>query len=76
MAAARVREAEATGAEAIVTPCQTCLQGLLVGKKETGSGMAVLHLNELLIGTLCPEAGHAAVESALAGLSGERAGSQ
>jgi len=52
MAAARVCEAEATGAEAIVTPCQTCLQGLLNGKK--------------VVRSICPEAAHQAVEAALA----------
>jgi heterodisulfide reductase subunit D len=66
MAAARVREAEATGAEAIVTPCQTCLQGLLNGKKEVSSAMKVFHLNEVLVRSICPEAAHQAVEAALA----------
>jgi heterodisulfide reductase subunit D len=66
MAAARVREAETTGAEAIVTPCQTCLQGLLNGKKETSSAMKVFHLNEVLVRSICPEATHQAIEAALA----------
>jgi len=66
MAAARVREAEATGAEAIVTPCQTCLQGLLNGKKEASSAMKVLHLNEVIVRSICPEATHQAIEAALA----------
>jgi len=66
MAAARVREAEATGVEAIVTPCQTCLQGLLNGKKEASSAMEVLHLNEVLVRSICPEVTHEAVEAELA----------
>jgi len=66
MAAARIREAEATGAEAIVTPCQTCYQGLLNGTKEAASGMKVYHLNELLVRSICPEVAHDAVEAALA----------
>ena len=65
MAAARVREAESTGAEAVVTPCQTCYQGLLNGTKEAGSSMNILHLNELLVRSICPEVTHGAVEAAL-----------
>jgi heterodisulfide reductase subunit D len=66
MAAARIREAEATGAEAIVTPCQTCYQGLLNGLTETVSNMKVYHLNELLVQSICPEVAHAKVAAALA----------
>jgi heterodisulfide reductase subunit D len=66
MAAARIREAEATGAEAVVTPCQTCYQGLLNGLKETDSGMKVYHLNELLVRSICPETAHERVVAALA----------
>ncbi len=65
MAAARIREAEAIGAEAVVTPCQTCLQGLLNGKKEASSSMDVFHLNEILVRSVCPEVTHNAVEAAL-----------
>jgi heterodisulfide reductase subunit D len=67
MAAARVREAGASGAEAIVTPCQTCLQGLLNGKKEASSALEVFHLNEILVRSICPEVAHQAVEAELAG---------
>jgi len=66
MGAARIREAEAANVEAIVTPCQTCLQGLLNGKQEASSEMQVLHLNELLVRSICPETTHEAVETALA----------
>ena len=66
MAAARIREAESTGAEAVVTPCQTCYQGLLNGLKETDSDMKVYHLNELLVRSICPEAMHERVIAALA----------
>jgi heterodisulfide reductase subunit D len=66
MAAARIREAETTGAKAIVTPCQTCYQGLLNGLQETVSNMKVYHLNELLVRSICPEMAHEAVASALA----------
>jgi Fe-S oxidoreductase len=69
MAAARIREAEATGARAIVTPCQTCYLGLLNGLEETASAMKVYHLNELLVRSICPEASHEAVATALAGVN-------
>lgn len=55
MGAARIREAESTGAEAIVTPCQTCYLGLLQGVEETGSSMRAYHLNEILALSVCPE---------------------
>jgi heterodisulfide reductase subunit D len=66
MAAARVREAESTGAEAIVTPCQTCYQGLNNGVEEAGSGMKIFHLNELLVRSICPDVTHESVKTALA----------
>ncbi len=56
MSAKRIREAESTGAQAIVTPCQTCYLGLIQGLKETGSAIEIHHLNELLIRSICPEA--------------------
>jgi len=67
MAEARVREAESIGAGAIVTPCQTCYLGLLNGVKAAGdSGMKILHLNELLVRSLCPDIAHESVDSAFA----------
>jgi heterodisulfide reductase subunit D len=66
MGAQRVREAEATGAAAVVTPCQTCCIGLLNGVKEAGSPLRVLHLNEVLGRAVCPEVTPAAVAAALA----------
>jgi heterodisulfide reductase subunit D len=69
MAAARIREAETTGAAGIVTPCQTCYLGLLNGLEETASAMKVYHLNELLVRSICPEASHEAVATALAGVN-------
>ena len=66
MAAARVREAESTGAGAIVTPCQTCYQGLLNGAKEAGSSIEIFHLNELLVRSICPEVSNEAVKAVLA----------
>ncbi len=66
MAAARVREAEATGASAIVTPCQTCYLGLLNGEKAAGSSMEIWHLNELLVRSICPDVTHESVKTALA----------
>lgn len=55
MGAERIREAESTGAEAIVTPCQTCSLGLMYGVDEAGSGMKVYHLNEIIVRSVCPE---------------------
>ncbi len=66
MAAARINEAESTGARAIVTPCQTCYLGLLNGEKETGSTMKILHLNELVIRSICPDVSYESVKTALA----------
>jgi heterodisulfide reductase subunit D len=66
MGAHRIREAEATGAEAVVTPCQTCCIGLANGVAETGSQLAVLHLNELLARSVFPEVTRDRVISALA----------
>jgi heterodisulfide reductase subunit D len=65
MAAHRIREAEAAGAEAIVTPCQTCCIGLVNGAKESGSKLGVLHLNELLARALCLELTRERVAAAL-----------
>jgi len=67
MAAARIREAQATGARAIVTPCQTCYQGLMNGLEETDSGVRIYHLNELLVRSVCPEVAQDAVEAAFRG---------
>jgi len=55
MAARRIREAEETGAQAIVTPCQTCCLGLMNGVKETGSSIRILHLNDVVTASVCPE---------------------
>ena len=55
MSASRVREAEASGAEAVVTPCQTCLMGLTAGGAAASSSMGVFHLNEMLVRSVCPE---------------------
>jgi heterodisulfide reductase subunit D len=67
MGAARIREAESSGAEAIVTPCQTCCLGLLHGVEKAASAMKVNHLNEILIRSVCPEASAAAIKAAFEG---------
>ena len=66
MGAQRIREAEGTGAEAIVTPCQTCCIGLANGVAETGSGLRVLHLNEVVARAVCPEITAEKVTAAIA----------
>ncbi len=55
MSVSRIREAEATGAEAVVTPCQTCLMGLAAGTADASSALTVFHLNEMLVRSLCPD---------------------
>jgi heterodisulfide reductase subunit D len=67
MAARRVREAEATGAQAVVTPCQTCLAGLKSGVAASGSAIRALHLNDVLAASVCPDATSEHVTAALAG---------
>ena len=66
MAAQRIREAEETGAQAIVTPCQTCCLGLINGVKETGSRIRVLHLNDVVAAAVCPEVSAEKVAAAFA----------
>ncbi|HSB51895.1 MAG TPA: (Fe-S)-binding protein [Dissulfurispiraceae bacterium] len=68
MSAARILEAASTGAEAIVTPCQTCTLGLLSGVEETGSHLEVLHLNEVLVRSVCPEVRQESIMAAFARL--------
>jgi heterodisulfide reductase subunit D len=64
MGASRISEAESTGAQAIVTPCQTCCLGLLHGLEKGASAMKVCHLNEILIRSVCPEVSAAAIKAA------------
>jgi heterodisulfide reductase subunit D len=64
MGAARIREAESAGAQAIVTPCQTCCLGLLHGVEKAASEMKVHHLNEILIRSVCPDVSAGAIKSA------------
>jgi len=55
MSASRIREAEAVGAEAVVTPCQTCLMGLTTGAAAADSSLGSFHLNEMLVRSICPD---------------------
>jgi heterodisulfide reductase subunit D len=64
MSAARIRQAEETGAEAIVTPCQTCQLGLMIGTEAISSGLKVYHINELLVRSVCPDADREHIEKA------------
>lgn len=66
MSAARVKEAEDTGAEVIITPCQTCQIGLTVGVEAISSRLRVYHMNEVLIRSVCPEACREHIERAFA----------
>jgi heterodisulfide reductase subunit D len=69
MGAERIREAESTGAQAVVTPCQTCYLGLLNGVEETASRMQVHHLNEILVRAVCPGVEHDKVKAAFEALT-------
>lgn len=55
MSASRIREAEAVCAEAVVTPCQTCLTGLTTGAAAADSSLGLFHLNEMLVRSICPD---------------------
>jgi heterodisulfide reductase subunit D len=55
MSASRIKEAETAGAEAVVTPCQTCLMGLTAGASAVSSSLGLFHLNEMLIRSICPD---------------------
>jgi heterodisulfide reductase subunit D len=69
MSARRIREAEKTGAGAVVTPCQTCYLGLMHGLEEAGSTIAVHHLNELLVRSVCPGVSREAIITAFSRLT-------
>ncbi len=45
---ARIKEAEATGAEALVSTCPFCYQGLQVGMTGAGSALRMMDLTELV----------------------------
>lgn len=53
-AAERLEEAEATGAEALVTSCPWCERMFIDAAREAGSGMRVLDLNQLLVESCLP----------------------
>lgn len=66
MSESRIREAEQTGAEMLVTPCQTCLMGLASASAACSSSVGVFHLNELLVRSLCPDLTAERIAAALA----------
>jgi Fe-S oxidoreductase len=70
MSAARIRQAEETKVEAIVTPCQTCLMGLTIGAEAISSVLRVYHINEILVRSVCPEAGRERIGEAFADAEG------
>jgi len=69
MGAARIRESESTGAQVVVTPCQTCCMGLLHGVEKAASAMEVNHLNEILVRSVCPDVSAGAIKTAFERLS-------
>jgi len=58
-AAERLEEAVSTGAEALVTSCPWCERMFRDSAEETGSGMRVLDLNELMLESCEPSEGKA-----------------
>jgi Fe-S oxidoreductase len=56
IAAERVKEAVATGADILVTTCPFCVLNLQAGAKQIGSDIKVLDISELLLEATDPEA--------------------
>ncbi|HOK27964.1 MAG TPA: heterodisulfide reductase-related iron-sulfur binding cluster, partial [Methanomassiliicoccaceae archaeon] len=56
IAAERVKEALATGADILVTTCPFCVLNLQAGAKQIGSNIRVLDISELLLEATEPEA--------------------
>ncbi|OPY28212.1 MAG: CoB--CoM heterodisulfide reductase iron-sulfur subunit D [Methanomassiliicoccales archaeon PtaU1.Bin030] len=66
IAAERVKEAVATGADILVTTCPFCVLNLQAGAKQIGASIKVLDISELLLEATDPSAAPAAAESAKA----------
>lgn len=64
IAAERVKEAVATGAEVLVTTCPFCVVNLQAGAKQIGADIKVLDISELLLETTDPAATPPAGEGA------------
>ncbi|MDR0522840.1 MAG: (Fe-S)-binding protein [Candidatus Methanoplasma sp.] len=54
IAAERIRDAEETGAEIVVTCCPFCVTNLMQGAKKIGSKMKVMDLGEILLKVTAP----------------------
>jgi len=66
IAAERVKEAIATGADILVTTCPFCVLNLQAGAKQIGADIKVLDISELLLDATDPNAAPAAAEGAKA----------
>jgi Fe-S oxidoreductase len=66
IAAERVKEAVATGAEMLVTTCPFCVVNLQAGAKAIGAKIKVVDISELLLEATDPNAAPAAAEGAKA----------
>ncbi len=66
IAAERVKEAVATGADILVTTCPFCVLNLQAGAKQIGASIKVLDISELLVEATDPNAAPAAAEGAKA----------
>ena len=71
MSAARIRQAAETGADGIVTPCQTCQMGLTIGAEAISSRIKVYHITEVLVRSICPEVGREFIAEAFASTEAE-----
>jgi len=72
IAAERVKEAVATGADILVTTCPFCVLNLQAGAKAIGSNIKVLDVSELLLEATDPAAAPAKAEGAKAEGRAER----
>ncbi|MBR7006719.1 MAG: (Fe-S)-binding protein [Candidatus Methanomethylophilaceae archaeon] len=52
----RIRDAEATGAEILITCCPFCVLNLTQGAKKLGSSMKVMDLSQVLLEVTAPKA--------------------
>ena len=55
IAAERIRDAEATGAEILITCCPFCVLNLTQGAKKIGSNIKVMDLSQVLLEVTAPK---------------------
>ena len=60
----RIHDAEATGAEILVTCCPFCVLNLTQGAKKCGSSIKVMELSQILLEVTAPKVEEAPAEPA------------